>query len=102
MVFSVLIGYGVSHTISRRLFEQHLAEQVIDEYYSAFCATPCELTLFTPGEMTVDEALALYDITLDRNAVAIFISVGTLVVLVSTIIPIWYALKLEPQVCQHL
>ena len=47
--------------------------------------------------MSVEEAMALYDVTLDGRTVAVFISSGFLVVLVSTLIPIWYAVKLEPK-----
>jgi len=47
--------------------------------------------------MTVEEALELYNVALDFETTLIFISIGMLFTLTSTIIPIWYTLKLEPK-----
>jgi len=47
--------------------------------------------------MTVDEALALLDVSLDLETILRFVLAGIIVILTSTIVPIWYATKLKPK-----
>ena len=47
--------------------------------------------------MNIEEVMAMYDISLDFNTVLRFVSIGLTVILTSTIIPIWYVVKLEPK-----
>lgn len=96
ITLSLLIGNLFSTTISRHLFEQHLIEQMEIDHFD-HDVIPWELALYHPGEMTIEEALSLYDVTLEARVVITFMGIGLAVASVSTIIPIWYVLKLEPK-----
>ena len=96
IALAVFTGNTLSDMISRQMFERHLIEQMEMEH-NPHDAIPWELALFNPGEMTVYEAMELYDVSLDTTTIITFASVGIVVVLLSTIIPIWYVTKLEPK-----
>lgn len=93
--FAILIGSIFSESISAYLFEQHLIEQINSDLF--YVTTPVGLELHNPGMMSVEEALSLYDVALDVRTIIIFVSIGAVMVSVSTLIPTWYALKSEPQ-----
>ena len=94
-IFAIFASHIVSESISAYLFEQYLIEQMDSgEFY---VSTPGGLELHNPGMMSVEEALALYDVTLDAITMVIFISIGSLVVLISTLLPVWYVAKLNPK-----
>lgn len=94
-IFAIPTGASLSKTISTRLFEQHLIDQINNEQF--FISTPSGLELHNPGVMSAEEALELYDITLDLSIIMIFMSIGTIVTLISSTIPIYYVLKIEPK-----
>jgi len=96
IVLAIFVGNISSASVSNYLLEQHLIEQM-EIGHSHFDVIPWELTLHVPGQMTIEEALELYDVALDIEMILIFAGMGIFAVLVSTIVPIWYVLKLEPK-----
>ena len=96
MFLSIFIGHILSTFVSSFLFEQHLIEQLASNPFGSGII-PWELTIHIPRQMSVEEAMALFDVTLSLSMIFAFISIGIIVVLISTIIPIWYAVKLEPK-----
>ena len=94
-IFAAFASSLLSETISANLFEQHLVEQMNDD--EIFGGVPGELALHDPGIMSIEDAMGLYDVTLDTRTIIAFASAGLIVVFSSTIIPIWYVLKLEPK-----
>jgi len=96
LVVSIFAGNLLADAISRQMFEQQLTEQIQDaENVSELI--PWELILFNPGMMSVEETLAMHDVSLGFDTMIIFVSVGVGVILISTIMPIWYVVKLEPK-----
>jgi len=93
---ALFAGNILSDTISRSMFEQQLTQQM-QESNHVVDVIPWELALFNPGEISIEETLEMYNIMLDVTTVFTFIGVGSAVILVSTIIPIWYVVKLEPK-----
>jgi len=94
IVIALFIGNAISATISMNLLEQNLIENAqVDrnEYYV------WELMLFNTGEVPIEEAMAMYDTSLNTTTIFVFISVSAVVILLSTIIPIAYVVKLEPK-----
>lgn len=96
IILALFTGRIVSDTISNQMFEQHLIEQTEQEN-SVDNLIHWELGFYMPRELTVEEALELYDVTLDTITVVTFTSVSIVVILVSATLPIWYAVKLEPK-----
>jgi len=98
IIMALFVGNMVSETISRNMLEQHLIEQqVTEEMRSPLAVVPWELVLFNPGELSIEEALEMYHVALDIPTMLRFVGVGSVVILASTVIPIWYVVKLEPK-----
>jgi len=96
ITIALFIGHGVSAIISRNLLEQHLIDAE-DSVRFGDGGLPFELMLFNPGEIPIEDALEMYDTSLDARTIFTFVSVGVAVILLSTIIPIVYVVKLEPK-----
>lgn len=96
IALAVLVGTLLSDIVSSHLFEQHLIEQMAGEH-ELFDVMPWELALYNPGEMTVEEAMALYDVSLDASTIAIFSSVSVAVIALSTVLPIIRIVKMNPK-----
>jgi len=95
IIVALFIGSGISATISRNLLEQNLIENARQDRSELLVS---ELVLFHPGgELPIEEALEMHNTSLDATTIFIFISVGTVVILLSTIIPIAYIVKLDPK-----
>ena len=96
IIIALFIGNSVSATISRSLLEQNLIgnAQDDDDFGQVI---QWELILFNPGELSIEETLAMYDTSLDTATIVTFVGVGVVVILLSTVIPIAYVVKLEPK-----
>jgi len=95
--FSLFIGRAISSTLSRTLLEQNLTERFSQESEEfAFVSIPWELAVFNPGSMLIEDTLDMYDTSLGINTIIGISGVGTIVILLSTIIPIVYILRLKP------
>ena len=97
LCFSLVVGYGVSEQVSISMMRQNLAELQQDSVAERWANLPNEFLLLDPGRMTVDEIVYLSDTVFDLNFVTFFALMGTSIVLVSTIIPLVYIVKLEPK-----
>jgi len=96
LFLAILIGNGLASLLSSYLFEQHLIEQLAAPVFG-LGNLPIQLNIHIPWEMTVDEALILLDVSLDLETILRFVLAGIIVILTSTIVPIWYATKLKPK-----
>ena len=96
IAFALFIGNILSDGISRQMFEQQLTEQIQD-IGNVADLIPWELTLFNPSSMSSEETMEMYDVSLSFGTVITFVSISISVVLVSTIVPMWYLVKLEPK-----
>lgn len=96
LVLAIFMGYLFSHFMTGYLFEQHLTEQLAMPFFSTG-VTPWELTLHIPGQMSVEEAMTLFDVALTPLMLLIFVAISILIIALSTLLPIFYVLKIEPK-----
>lgn len=98
MIFALLAGHVFSSLISRQMLEQNLIRQEQEEPFIGFSEQiPRELFLFDPGPMSVSEMMDAYNISLDGWSILVFFGTGIVVILLSTVIPLIYVLRLEPK-----
>jgi len=98
IIIALFIGNSISATISKNLVEQHLIDNVQQgQVIFGDGALPPELMHFNLGELSIDETLEMYDTSLDIATILTFIGIGAIVILLSTVIPIVYVIKLEPK-----
>jgi len=94
--FALMLGLTASNVVSNRLFEQHLFEQTeLDHFQHA--EVPWELLLYLPGELSVEEALELFNVTFSWETVILFVGLSLFIVFLATLIPIRYVVKLKAQ-----
>ena len=98
IALALFTGNILSDQISRNMFEQTMIERMNDEYSLAFDPNISnDLMLFNPGDIPLEEALEMYDTSLDTQTIAIFIGVSFIIILISTIAPIVQIVRLEPK-----
>lgn len=96
MVLALFVGNLLSETVSSQMLEQQVMDQMTaGVQYGA--VIPWELAVFNPRNISVEEMMALYDVSLGLDTTLIFVGMGMTVILISTILPIWYVVKLEPK-----
>ena len=95
MILSLFAGQIFSDMISRTLLENDIlnTNDPIDEWF----AFPTQLESFYGGQMTADEFLKQYDVSITLESIVWFSGVGSIVVLLATAIPITYIVKLDPK-----
>lgn len=98
MILALFTGNVLSSHVSRQMLEQDL---ILQEQESAFVGfsdnIPFELTFFDPGPMSISEMMDSYNVTLDASSSLLFLTLGTVVILLSTILPLIYTMRLEPK-----
>jgi len=97
IVLALFAGYFLSNTVSTALLEQQLIDQMSEGESNQVDVIPWQLVLFNPGQMTVEETLELYRVSLDMTKTVRFVGIGVVVILASVALPIWYVIKLEPK-----
>ena len=105
VIFEVLvvavIGFGCAIFISNLVAEEISASMLRDELVANargenYWPSMMELVGFAQ-ELTVDEMMEMFNITLDSRAVAHFFAVSVGVVSVAVIVPVIYLLELNPK-----
>ena len=97
-LLSLLSGTLISTALSRQLLEQDLAERVHEQTLLGMSNTvPQALEMFNPGQMSVDEMLSAYDTSLSLTAVILLLAIGLGAVLLSTVAPLIYVMRIEPR-----
>ena len=94
---SLFLGSTLSNLLSRQMIEQNLIyqEKNVDDWSTD--RLPWELILFNKGIMSTEEMMATYDTTLELSTIVIFFGVGMGTILVSTVVPIFYIVRLNPR-----
>ena len=99
MTIAVLIGNIVATEISQGMLHQALLEEGVWITGSTFVGEWQEFSnlefMGMGREITTDELMALFEIAFDGQVVVIFYLIGILTVMLSTIAPIVYVLKLN-------
>lgn len=100
IIAGLLTGNLLSGTLSRQMLESHLVEAAASDNTRTMDdgnAIPWELAIFNPGQLSMEDTLALFDTGLTPNTAATILVFGTAVVTLSTLTPMLYILKLQPK-----
>jgi len=99
VALSLFTGSILSSGISQQMLENDLRQRQEDSWMGGggWSSGDMELAMFSPGEMTFEEMLAAYDTSLDGTTVILFFGVATATILVSTLAPILYVMRLNPK-----
>ena len=97
IALALFTGNVLSSNISRNMLEHTLIERMVEQEQSPFELIPWDLMLFNPAEMSPEEVMEMYDISLGLESISIFVGVSVTVILISTIAPIVQIVKLEPK-----
>jgi len=97
MSLSIFTGHLIAQDMSLTFIENDLIAQAnaVDPYN--WSHIPTTLDWFDEGVMSIEEMLDAYDVSLDANTIMIFYATGSSVILLATIIPIAYTMKLDPK-----
>jgi len=96
LIITILTGNLISSNISNSLLRQYLSEGLEEQRFITG-DTPWQLTLHIPNQMPLNEAMELFDISLNSNAVFILLLTGILVIVFATIVPVVLIIKIEPK-----
>jgi len=98
---SLVAGNTLSNNISRNMLEQSLIQHTQEggTVWEYIMWGPGQIPpiLFSPGELTIDEVIEMYDVSLDSRIVMVFFIMGSGVAFLSALIPVLYIVRLEPK-----
>lgn len=101
ITLSVFTGSIISETMSRSMLRNHLiAQQYSDEPHMGFSINTTATDLANMGfsnDMTTEEMLEAFEMSLDIGTVGVFYAIGLGAVVLSTIIPVLYIVTLNPK-----
>jgi len=96
---SLFSGAMISSGISQQMLQNDLQQRQEERMMMGSWSTEATRTLamFGTGEMSFDEMMAAYDTSMSGTAVSLFFGVATVTILVSTLAPIMYVMRLNPK-----
>jgi len=94
ITFAVGAGNIMANTFSRMMIENHLVAHTYNAMQEAGSGIALSLAWHNPS---VQDLLEMYDTSLTVGTIAILYAVGTVVILISTIIPVIYITRLNPK-----
>jgi len=100
MTLALFVGHRFSDYASRVIMQNEMLNlESVDAVWAPPFAVNQDFHLFTlnVGNVTIDEFLEQYNVSLTAISVIFFYSIGITVVLLSTILPIGYVVKLKPK-----
>jgi len=100
ITFALFTGSLLAGNISETMLRQDLIDQQQDDIWGGGVVVGGGtdiLDLFAPGELTPEEMLANYDLSLNATTILLFYSIGIGTILVSTTVPILYITRLNPK-----
>ena len=97
---SVFAGNVISGSISTQLLETQLLqyqEENLGQGWDPESSIPWQLEAFNPGEPTVEEMMAAFDTSLNHHTILLLYGIGLTSILLSTLVPITYVIRLNPK-----
>jgi len=95
IVFSLLVGNVVAASISENMLAAELAATQGSDMGMTFGSALDRLGI--TAEISTEEILAAYNVSLDITTILIFLAAATATVVISTIVPMLYILRLNPR-----
>ena len=93
---AIFAGHYLSDTISRQMLQTQLAQPVAQDYSVFSSGSFGQLALTIPS-LTFDEMMEAFEVSLSGEIVLLFYSVSLGVVILSTLIPVLYVVRLNPK-----
>jgi len=100
ITLSLFTGSLLAGNISETMLRQDLINQQEDNSMGGGLLVSegsGDLNMFSPGELTPEEMLENYALSIDATTVILFYSIGIGTILVSTVAPILYITRLNPK-----
>ena len=99
ITLALFAGHFISNTVSQSMLRNELTvlAKQNDEPWSWENWTPFDSIAMQTSPMTPDEMMEAFDVSLSASTVGLFYVVGLGTVLFSTVIPVWYVVKLSPK-----
>jgi len=94
IVLSLFAGNSLAGVISDQILEQQITAQ---SQVTNTSVVPWHLSLFNPGEISVEEILDMYDTSLDMETTLLFLGGSALVILISTGASVIQLVRLNPK-----
>ncbi|MCL1949034.1 MAG: ABC transporter permease [Turicibacter sp.] len=95
---ALVSGSFLSQGLSRQMLENDLlTQQAEDPSFNHVTGISFDLEVFRPAMMSIEEMLAAYDTSMTPVAIFLFLGVGLGTVLISTVVPLVYIMRLNPQ-----
>jgi len=100
---AIYMGNFIAEAISNQMLETRVIQQLeendrlLNSDTVPFIYVPFVLETFNSGQLSVEEMLATYDVSLNRETIATFFVIGLTTILISTTVPIIYLLRLDPK-----
>jgi len=83
--------------LAKELSQTMLMNDLTSQVQGNFSHDSSELDWFSPGEMSIDEMMANYEIKLEGQVIVMYYGLSIGVVLVATAIPVLYITRLDPK-----
>ena len=98
ITLALFTGNLIAGNISENMLRRDLIAGQEDDYWGGSWSSSDEtLGWFSPGEMSMEDMLASYDLSLEATTVLWLYSVGIGTILVSSAAPILYIMRLNPK-----
>jgi len=94
---SLFTGSMLSETISQEMLRNDLLMDSDSIRQEDMTWGQAELAFYSPGELSVEEMLLAYDMSMSQETIVFFFGVAIVTVLVSTLAPITYVMRLNPK-----
>jgi len=99
IVLSLFTGSIFSNSLSRQLLENDLNQRQAQRWTTGTYSTQGMqlLRMFSPGEMDLQDFMEAYDTSMNVQTLTLFFGISLITILVSTLLPIIYAMNLKPK-----
>jgi len=99
ITLAVFAGHFISSTVSRSMLENELrAEQSDDVWVGGWPQSSVFDDIGIPRrDMSIDEMMEAFEVSLNANTILLFYGIGFGAVVLSTVVPVIYIVKLKPK-----
>jgi len=96
---ALFAGNFLARNISESMIQQDLIASQQDQWSNSMVWTQGSerLSWFSSGNMSIEEMMESYQISLDMGTIGLFYAIGIGTILISTIVPIAYIIRLDPK-----
>lgn len=97
LAMSFFAGYLLFRPLSVTVLQQNLKQQSHEHLFLNNHQLAQGLDMFNPGQMSMEEMMEDYNLSFSKETFILFLNLGSIILLVSTLIPMSYILKQNPK-----